>query len=86
MLQPSLPLENTPGTPVPMPMTSLPGVVVVEGAIGRCAPLCLSTTTTTLNPDGSVNEWGYENATPCVIPGTLTARGTFMSTTTTPGI
>jgi mannan endo-1,4-beta-mannosidase len=69
-VQPTLPLGATP------PPAALPGVVVVENELARCAPLCVTTTSTTgVNADGSVNEWGYENATPCVIPGTISARG-----------
>ena len=57
MLPPSLPLgEPAPAAPPPVagPPPSLPGVVIVDNAVGRCAPLCVTTTATSLNADGSV--------------------------------
>ena len=60
----------TTGDPLPPP-PSVPGVVVVEMATPRCAPLC--TITTSLANDPDKDGWSYENNASCVIPGTVTA-------------
>jgi hypothetical protein len=58
------------GEPLPPP-PSVPGVVVVDLGMTRCAPLC--TLTTSLASDADGDGWSYENNSSCVIPGTITA-------------
>ena len=59
------------GEPLPPPV-SVPGVVVVDTGLTRCAPLCTITTNIANDPDG--DGWSYENNSSCVIPGTITAH------------
>lgn len=58
------------GEPIPEPL-SVPGVVVVDNDVARCAPLC--TITTDISQDDDGDGWSYENNDSCVIPGTTTA-------------
>lgn len=62
--------ECTTGAPLPPPR-QVPGVVVVDQNVPRCAPLCLIVTSLADDPDA--DGWFYENNLSCVVPGTPTA-------------
>jgi mannan endo-1,4-beta-mannosidase len=62
--------ECTTGAPLPPPR-QVPGVVVVDQNVPRCAPLCRIVTSLADDPDG--DGWFYENNLSCVVPGTPTA-------------
>lgn len=77
-MNPSVPLSSG-GVP-----SASPGVVVIDDTGGRCAPLCVATTSVAADPDGNGDDWSYENNSSCVIPGTITARANQECTTGSP--
>ncbi len=70
--------ECTTGSPLP-PERQVPGVVVVDAGLPRCAPLCLLVLDVANDPDA--DGWFYENNLSCVIPGTATALANQACTT-----
>jgi mannan endo-1,4-beta-mannosidase len=66
--------------PLPVPR-QIPGVVVVDVGVPRCAPLCLIVLDVASDPDGALDGWSFENNLSCVVPGTDTARANQPCTT-----